>query len=615
MPPKLNPPSASAAPTLPTPRPSSSTSLAAAAVTAAIAAASLSSTNTAVNVKAKQPPTQRKPGAGGGGGGAGKAKSKSPATLSTMKTPSSSTAKISSASSLSFMQKKSGSTPSAASASAPSSSSSLTAATITSTFNSEKQLAQFKIERAQIAEKELAEMDAIERAFREDDTVWNGPTNVIFPRRYHASTEIGMDGNTNIIQGQGSKSKAASYTPPIISSSSPLASQSTTHQKMNNNYYYGSQSRGWMYSEGYAGIGGRSWMQATTATPSSSPSNLDKQQQPQQLQNSTTKKNSFLLNDVSIIDTSLRANGLSRHDITPTAYACLLEQARRYTYELLANAQDYAIHAKRNSIHSLLPADILLAAEMLADSNTDDCGSGIGSGSGSGSGAGDIHGVASTLPTPEQIMEFASTVNRVPLPPIPSHCYNGVALPPAEEQLTARTYDVVNGARVVQRMMRGGDLPLIGSDLGIGIGGGVRSGVIASRGGGGGGAVAGGGGSGGSKMKPSSSLLGDYYNTSGARNTLIAVNKPPVKGSYGAGQGRQIAVRLKSKTTPGTKTNNASAVVAAAAAMSGTVKKPVSGAMIPPPSSTTTTATAMAAVAAAAKSGAKKGQKRSLREL
>lgn len=490
------------------------------------------------------------------------------------------------------MQKKSGSTP-AASASAPSSSS-LTAATISSTFNSEKQLAQFKIERAQIAEKELAEMDAIERAFREDDTVWNGPTNVIFPRRYHASTEIGMDGNTNIIQGQGSKSKAASYTPPIISSSSPLASQSTTHQKMNNNYYYGSQSRGWMYSEGYAGIGGRSWMQATTATPSSSPSNLDKQQQPQQLQNSTTKKNSFLLNDVSIIDTSLRANGLSRHDITPTAYACLLEQARRYTYELLANAQDYAIHAKRNSIHSLLPADILLAAEMLADSNNDDCGVG------SGSGAGDIHGVASTLPTPEQIMEFASTVNRVPLPPIPSHCYNGVALPPAEEQLTARTYDVVNGARVVQRMMRGGDLPLIGSDLGVGIGGGgVRGGVAA------------GGASGGSKMKPSS-LLGDYYNTSGARNTLIAVNKPPVKGSYGAGQGRQIAVRLKSKTTPGTKTNNASSS-SAAAAMSGLVKKPVSGAVIPPP--TTTTATAMAAVAAAAKSGAKKGQKRSLREL
>lgn len=334
-------------------------------------------------------------------------------------------------------------------------------------------------------------------------------------------------------------------------------------------------------------------MQATTATPSSSSSNLDKQQ-PQQ-QNNTSKKNSFLLNDVSIIDNSLRANGLSRQDITPTAYACLLEQARRYTYELLANAQDYAIHAKRNSIHSLLPADILLAAEMLADSNNDDdCGVG------SGSGAGDIHGVASTLPTPEQIMEFASTVNRVPLPPIPSHCYNGVALPPAEEQLTARTYDVVNGARVVQRMMRGGDLPLIGSDLGVGIGGGgVRGGVAA------------GGASGGSKMKPSS-LLGDYYNTSGARNTLIAVNKPPVKGSYGAGQGRQIAVRLKSKTTPGTKTNNASSS-SAAAAMSGLVKKPVSGAVIPPP--TTTTATAMAAVAAAAKSGAKKGQKRSLREL
>jgi hypothetical protein len=395
-------------------------------------------------------------------------------------------------------------------------------------------------------------MDAIDRAFREDATVWNGPTNVIYPRRYHASTEPSL---------------------------TPITSQST---KQKQQHYYGSQSRGWMYSEGYAGIGGRSWMEATTA---SSPSIIHKpQQEQQQHQHGTTKKNpSFLLDDVTIIENSLRANGLSRHDITPTAYACLLEQARRYTYELLANAQDYAIHANRNSFYSLLPADILLAAEMLADeNNTDDVG-GVG-----GSGVGGIHGVASTLPTPEELLEFAATVNRVPLPPIPSNCYNGVALPPVEEQLTSRTYDVVNGARVVQRMMRGGDLPLtlLGNSFGAASGGGTSS---QGRHGG----------------------VGSVGSTN-SRGTVASSmkNKAMMLGSYGAGQGRQIAVRLKSKTASSGTTGT---IGIAAGSSSGGITSGGGGGGIetraPMPSP------AMAAVAAAAKLGSRKGLKRSLREL
>jgi hypothetical protein len=110
----------------------------------------------------------------------------------------------------------------------------------------------------------------------------------------------------------------------------------------------------------------------------------------------------------------------------------------------------------------------------------------------------DVHGISSTLPCVEDIQGMADEVNRVPLPAIPRDCYGGVVLPPVEDQLTARTFDVVNGARVVQRMLRGGDYPMSLGDVG--------------RGGGGGG-------------------------TSSTKRKV---------GSYGAGIGRQIAVNLKS---------------------------------------------------------------------
>ena len=291
--------------------------------------------------------------------------------------------------------------------------------------------------------------------FREDNTVWNGPSNVIYPRRYHTistSTDDNEEGDTE---------KKSNIANPYLT-------------------YYGSKSQGWMYGEGFAGIGGKSWMEAVNASSikeknhNSSKSNNNK---------------SFLMDDISIIENALKSNGLSHSDITPKAYSCLLEQARRYALELIANSQDYAIHAQRSSISQLLPCDLLLAVELSEDGKSSDDNN-LGGG---------INGVASTLPSPSEISDLANIVNAVPLPTIPNNCYNGVALPPVKEQLTARTYDVVNGARVSQRMMKGGDLPFDTIDH------------------------------------------GDYSSGGGL------IKKKNKGGSYGAGLGRQIAVHIKDK--------------------------------------------------------------------
>lgn len=179
--------------------------------------------------------------------------------------------------------------------------------------------------------------------------------------------------------------------------------------------FYGSQSQGWMYGEGHAGIGGRSWMEATlgvssggsgvendnaagegkkgtdesadstrankagdetatvlrvtsssassttktAATPKATSISVDQTASAptqvssmQQTPIATTVRNpnisskdvdfsiggsdvtskkhkGFLMDDVTIIENALKANGLSRADVTPKAYACFLEQARR----------------------------------------------------------------------------------------------------------------------------------------------------------------------------------------------------------------------------------------------------------------------------------------------
>jgi histone H3/H4 len=353
------------------------------------------------------------------------------------------------------------------------------------------QLNQIKIERGRIARRELMELDAIERAFRDDMTVWAGPTKVIPPHSLFSR------GENNI-------------------------------------------TRGWMYGGGYAGIGGRTWMEATSTSSSSYSPPPAAAAAVNDGGSSSSSSSTFLLDDVKIVDKSLHANGLSRHDVTPKAYACFLEQARRFGLELLANARDYAIHAKRSSNNNnggmmIQPSDLHLAAEMSEDG-----------------GGGGIHGVPSTLPNMEQISDLAQSINRVPLPAIPTNCYDGVVLPPVTEQLTARTYDVVDGARVAQRMMRGGDAPLV------------------------------------SEYGPV---------------PVTAKKKSTVGGSYGATRGRQIAVVIKGKDAAAAVTDAAGgggAMVTTSATTSTTSAATNLGSS----ASTSTT-----------KPVIKKGQKRGLTEL
>lgn len=108
-------------------------------------------------------------------------------------------------------------------------------------------------------------------------------------------------------------------------------------------------------------------------------------------------------------------------------------KARRYALEILADAQEFAIHRNKQSKLSLeviTPADISLALDFRADAD-----------------------VSSTLPS---LHTLAEDINRIPLPPIPSHCYTGIVLPDQAHQLTAMTFDVVSSKRVKDRMALGG---------------------------------------------------------------------------------------------------------------------------------------------------------------
>ena len=133
-----------------------------------------------------------------------------------------------------------------------------------------------------------------------------------------------------------------------------------------------------------------------------------------------------LADQVEIVEAALAANHLTRAEVTPQAYACLLEQARRYALELLADAQDYAYSANR---YDVTRADLVLAQELRADQPLAD------------------------FTQQPKLLHLAHQVNQKPLPPIPTTNYTGVVLPPKEHQLTARTFDVVSGARVAQRMV------------------------------------------------------------------------------------------------------------------------------------------------------------------
>jgi histone H3/H4 len=58
----------------------------------------------------------------------------------------------------------------------------------------------------------------------------------------------------------------------------------------------------------------------------------------------------ILPEQVQIVEAALDKNGLTRSDVTPQAFACLLEQSRRYAIDILSDSQDYAFVANRVEI-------------------------------------------------------------------------------------------------------------------------------------------------------------------------------------------------------------------------------------------------------------------------
>ena len=144
----------------------------------------------------------------------------------------------------------------------------------------------------------------------------------------------------------------------------------------------------------------------------------------------TVITNTVLPEQIAVVDRALsHAGGLQRSDVTPQAMVCLMEQARRIAYELMTDAQDYAYAAGRSEI--TVP-DLILAQELRSDLSSSS-------------------NVTTQLP---KLNLTAQQMNRVPLPPIPIQCYNGVVLPPKAHQLTARTFDVVTASMVAQKMIQ-----------------------------------------------------------------------------------------------------------------------------------------------------------------
>lgn len=182
-----------------------------------------------------------------------------------------------------------------------------------------------------------------------------------------------------------------------------------------------------------------------------------------------------------IVEAALDKNGLTRADVTPQAFACLLEQSRRYAIDILSDSQDYAFVANRTEITK---ADLTLANEFRPDHPTS---------------------ITTQLP---KLNLLAQTINRVPLPPIPTHCYSGVLLPSKRYQLTARTFDVVTSAQTAQRMVQA--VPALPP-----------------------------------KSKSSSSSSHGSKKGTSQSSSKKSTKKAP---SYGASRGRQIAIHLKGDT-------------------------------------------------------------------
>jgi len=190
----------------------------------------------------------------------------------------------------------------------------------------------------------------------------------------------------------------------------------------------------------------------------------------------------ILPEQVKIVEAALDKNGLTRSDVTPQAFACLLEQARRYAIDILSDSQDYAFVANRVEITK---ADLALASEFRPD----------------------LHiSITTQLP---KLNLLAQSINRVPLPPIPTQCYSGVLLPSKRYQLTARTFDVVTSAQTAQRMVQA--VPTVSSQT---------------------------------KVNSSSNNQNSYRRGSSNPTSKKNTSKK-IRPSYGAARGRQIAINLK----------------------------------------------------------------------
>jgi len=134
-----------------------------------------------------------------------------------------------------------------------------------------------------------------------------------------------------------------------------------------------------------------------------------------------------IISESKIVENALKANGLVMSDVTPQAYGSLLEYVRRYSLEIYNDALDLAKHRAKNEAGlEIQGRDLKAAVDMRDDSN-----------------------IISCLPPRNQFMILADQVNKVPLPPIPLNCYNGIVLPPSKENLlTNRTFDVLSASFV-----------------------------------------------------------------------------------------------------------------------------------------------------------------------
>mmetsp|Transcript_8680 Transcript_8680/g.9542 ORF Transcript_8680/g.9542 Transcript_8680/m.9542 type:complete len:328 (+) Transcript_8680:1-984(+) len=126
---------------------------------------------------------------------------------------------------------------------------------------------------------------------------------------------------------------------------------------------------------------------------------------------------SFLESDLDIVQNALKDHGLSCNNITAQAFGCLLESARKHALELLNDATDYAM---LSSMDDVTPADLYLAQDM----QSQDC--------------------INSKENLDVLVQISDETNRILLPPIPDHCYNGVVLPSAEYNLLGRTFDVMS---------------------------------------------------------------------------------------------------------------------------------------------------------------------------